>query len=259
MVTYKSMLMLISLFLILFSYSSQKRILSSKNGVDMKIYYALSQHNYYDLTESFNRQFYVITESSTPLDKMVIVHKNKKGDDKAYQMNSFVSQYYSDGKYHGVWEYTLVWFSLLPYSYDYDEKFYFYGKIGSTKYIYKDDGDYFLLKENGDGLLGEDIEGKIYEGSINTSLYSSSCSGKILAKKGTESVKVTFNINGVGQKTVKATKVSSLDGDTEIWSFSYVVNSYVTSLSSVYVTIDDYLDNNFGKNYIISESYGLES
>ena len=126
-------------------------------------------------------------------------------------------------------------------------------------YIDKDDGDYFLLKENGDGLLGEDIEGKIYEGSINTSLYSSSCSGKILAKKGTESVKVTFNINGVGQKTVKATKVSSLDGDTEIWSFSYVVNSYVTSLSSVYVTIDDYLDNNFGKNYIISESYGLES
>ena len=174
-------------------------------------------------------------------------------------MNSFVSQYYSDGKYHGVWEYTLVWFSLLPYSYDYDEKFYFYGKIGSTKYIYKDDGDYFLLKENGDGLLGEDIEGKIYEGSINTSLYSSSCSGKILAKKGTESVKVTFNINGVGQKTVNATKVSSLYGDTEIWSFSYVVNSYVTSLSSVYVTIDDYLDNNFGKNYIISESYGLES
>ena len=225
----------------------------------MKIYYALSQHNYYDLTESFNRQFYVITESSTPLDKMVIVHKNKKGDDKAYQMNSFVSQYYSDGKYHGVWEYTLVWFSLLPYSYDYGEKFYFYGKIGRTNYIYKDDGDYFLLKENGDGLLGEDIEGKIYEGSINTSLYSSSCSGKILAKKGTESVKVTFNINGVGQKTVKATKVSSLDGDTEIWSFSYVVNSYVTSLSSVYVTIDDYLDNNFGKNYIISESYGLES
>ena len=131
--------------------------------------------------------------------------------------------------------------------------------IGSTKYIYKDDGDYFLLKENGDGLLGEDIEGKIYEGSINTSLYSSSCSGKILAKKGTESVKVTFNINGVGTKTVKATKVSSLYGDTEIWSFSYVVNSYVTSLSSVYVTIDDYLDNNFGKNYIISESYGLES
>ena len=80
-----------------------------------------------------------------------------------------------------------------------------------------------------------------------------------MAKKGTESVKVTFNINGVGTKTVKATKVSSLYGDTEIWSFSYVVNSYVTSLSSVYVTIDDYLDNNFGKNYIISESYGLES
>lgn len=58
---------------------------------------------------------------------------------------------------------------------------------------------------------------------------------------------------------MKATKVSTLAGDTEIWSFSYVINSYVTSLNSVYVTIDDYLDNNFGKNYIISESYGLES
>ena len=257
MVTYK-MLMLSTLLLILFSFSTQKRILSTMNGVDMKIYYAISQHNYYDLTESFNRQFYVITESSTRLDKMVIVHKNKAGVDKAYQMNSFISQYYADGKYHGVWEYTLVWFSLLPYSYDYGEKFYFYGKIGSTNYIYKDDEEYFLLKEDGDGLLGEGIEGKIYDGSITTSLYSTTCSGKILAKKGTESVKVTFTVNG-SVKSVKATKVSTLAGDTEIWSFSYVINSYVTSLNSVYVTIDDYLDNNFGKNYIISESYGLES
>lgn len=250
--------MILSVFLILFSLSFQKRFLAATNGVDMTIYYALSQHSYYELTESYNRQFYVITESSTPLDKMIIVHKNKAGNDKAYQMNSFVTQYYSDGKYHGVWEFTLAWFSLFPYAYDFGEQFYFYGKIGSTNYVYKNNRKYFVLKSDGDGLLGEDIEGKIFDGSIKTSLYSTLCSGKILAKKGTESVKITFTVNDA-VKVVKATKDTSLSGDTELWNFSFVINSYVTKFTNVYVSIDDYIDNNFGKNYEISESYGLES
>ena len=266
----KKILSLVFILLLLFSQYSQQSVSSNDNYVKLSVYYGISNHSFYNLVETIFRQFYIKSESTTPLNGLYLVHNNLEGTSfKAYEMNIYKPQSLgSNGLYTGIWELTLVWYSILAKPYDLGEKFYFYGKIGSEKYVEDNNKQYFPLKTKNQAILGNDYKVKIIEGELTNSYYSTTVNGQMLIKNNdAKSLKGAINFSyyvndNMKSETINAVKSKDFSSGDELWTFSFTIDAYVSEISKVSVKAYDtksYPDDNFGNYYKISKQNGLES
>lgn len=249
------------LFFVLFCFITNAyslRFLS--DDIELELYYGKTEHKLYNnIYETYNREVYVISKSKDKIRQMVFVYTPIQGNTIAKAMTQIREGEYDD-EYFQIWMFKYDWSPLIHLPYNMGDNFYIYTKAKNGKFIYlKNEGKDFTLQAEKDGIVGEEFKGKIIEATINSEYYSVEVSGKVLTHRDSSSVSVNFVI-GNSAKTVNAIKQETLPSGDSLWVFKYKEDQYVSVIQNVNVKIDDeYIDDNFGKNYQITVEYGLIS
>lgn len=254
---YKNQFVFILVILCFVTYANSIRFLSDDD--ELELYFGTTEYKDYGITETYNRQVFVLSRADSKFMKMVIVYNQLSGKSKAEYMK-YERLIQKDDDYYDIWSFEFSWYSQMQ-PYNMGNQFYVYGtkENGNRVYLKNEDGSSFTLDAKNDGILGEDIDGKIIEGTMNASISSVTISGKIITHKDSRAVEVVFSAGDLKNR-VKAIKIGTLSSGVSLWEFKTTINRYVSEVTNVYVKVDDdYNDNNFGKNYKISIYYGLES